>query len=277
MTCLLFGRPKFILFRVVDSISFPFLKDFPPYNHTQCHRGMVSKMATPTANILHLFLLLPLHFGLPFVLPALGPQAIQSRQPLLRSMPFAEHQPAAIPPPPQPSSPAIMPHTPTPQGAAEQEEDDPDARPVRRGVDARASRARQRMASQYEKRGAGTLPKRPMLVQAKGRRSPVVVQATVKQHAAYATRTGSGVQSTVIGALGSVLTRQQGHNIPRLRSYSNRTMMRWRNRILGVVNCVYSVSLVVARSLLVSNLTVKSTHKSHSPWLHHVTTRLLHY
>jgi hypothetical protein len=43
------------------------------------------------------------------------------------------------------------------------------------------------------------------------------------------------------------------------------------------VNWVYSVSLVVARSLLVSNLTVKSTHKSHSPWLHRVTTRLLHY
>ena len=77
---------------------------------------------------------------------------------------------------------------------------------------------------------SGTLPKRPMLVQAKGRRSPVVVQATV------------------IGALGSVLTRQQGQNIPRLRSYSNRTMVRWRNRILGVVNWVYSVSLVVARS-----------------------------
>ena len=171
-------QSKFILFRVVDSISFPFLKDFPPYNHTQCHRGMVSKMATPTANILHLFLLLPLHFGLPFVLPAL----------LALKLVYGEF---------------LVPSVSTLRTCT----------------------------------------------QAEGRRSPVVVQATVKQHAACATRTGSGVQSTVIGALGSVLTRQQAQNIPRLRSYSNRTMVRWSNRILGVLNWVHSISLVVARSL----------------------------
>ena len=44
-------QSKFILFRVVNSISFSFLKDLPSYNHTQYRRGMVSKMATPTVNI----------------------------------------------------------------------------------------------------------------------------------------------------------------------------------------------------------------------------------
>jgi hypothetical protein len=123
-----------------------------------------------------------------------------------------------------------------------------------------------------------TLLKRPILVQAEGRRSTVAVQATVNQLAAYATRTESDVRSTAIGALASVLTRQQARSTPRLWSYSNKTTVRWRNRMLAVLNRRFGflvvairVSLVVARSdrkpglRLISILTVKSTYKPHSP------------
>jgi hypothetical protein len=98
---------------------------------------------------------------------------------------------------------------------------------------------------------SGTLLKRATLVEAKRRRYTVAVRATVNQLAAYAIRTGSDVQSTAIGALASVLIRQQAQSIPRLRSYSNKAMVRWRNRILDVLNWPYSVFLVVARSRLV--------------------------
>ncbi len=92
------------------------------------------------------------------------PQALQSRQPLPRSIPIAALPPSVLParrstpststPSPSPSSPAQPPITPTPQeNQTRQEEDDPEARAVRRGVDARAARARQQMANQYEKRG----------------------------------------------------------------------------------------------------------------------------
>lgn len=53
----------------------------------------------------------------------------------------------------RPSSLATLSDIPISRGDAEQEEDDPKARPVRGGVNARAGRARQRMANQYEKRG----------------------------------------------------------------------------------------------------------------------------
>jgi hypothetical protein len=93
------------------------------------------------------------------------PQALQSRRPLSRSLPITNlttQRPLSqslpttaltAPSTSRPSSPATLPDTPTPQGDAEQEEDDPEARAVRRGVDIRAGRARQRMINQYEKRG----------------------------------------------------------------------------------------------------------------------------
>lgn len=90
-------------------------------------------------------------------------QALQSRQPLLRSLQIADlpalpppqrqSPPLPLPPPSRASSPpALPPDTPTPPNQGEQE-DDPDQRVVRRGVDARAARAREHMANKYEKRG----------------------------------------------------------------------------------------------------------------------------
>jgi hypothetical protein len=84
------------------------------------------------------------------------PQALQSRQPIIRSLQIAdllENRPIPSPLALQPSSPpAAPPFTSTPQETREQE-DNPDARAVRRGVDSRLARARQQMANQYEKRG----------------------------------------------------------------------------------------------------------------------------
>jgi hypothetical protein len=99
------------------------------------------------------------------------PQALESRQPLPRSIRIT-NLPETRPPPPAPpapsaerqsttplspiqptSSPAPPPLTPTPQqDQIGQEEDDPDRRPVRRGIDKRAARARQLIANKYEKR-----------------------------------------------------------------------------------------------------------------------------
>jgi len=89
------------------------------------------------------------------------PQALQSRQPLLRSLQIAnlpETHPIPPPHPPpasQPSSPpALPPSTPIPLERTEQEQnDDPEQRAVRRGVDKRATRAREHMANKYEKCG----------------------------------------------------------------------------------------------------------------------------
>jgi hypothetical protein len=87
------------------------------------------------------------------------PQALQSRQPLLRSLQIAnlpETRPIPHPPPPsQPSSSsALPPSAPVPLERTEQEQnDDPEQRTVRRGVDKRATRAREHMANKYEKRG----------------------------------------------------------------------------------------------------------------------------
>jgi hypothetical protein len=66
-------------------------------------------------------------------------------------MPFADLSDNP-PPPSQPSSPVTAPpSTPIPQGGVEQE-DDPEAHSIRRGINAQANRARQRMATRYEKR-----------------------------------------------------------------------------------------------------------------------------
>jgi IS30 family transposase len=76
------------------------------------------------------------------------PQAKKSRVPRRRSIPIS--QLPVIPSSPSPSSsPSPQPpSTPTPQ----EEDDNPDQRAVRRGVDKRAARARELMANKYEKR-----------------------------------------------------------------------------------------------------------------------------
>jgi hypothetical protein len=87
------------------------------------------------------------------------PQAKKSRLPRRRSIPIS--QLPVIPSSPTSSSSSSEslssspspqpPSTPTPQ-AEQQEDDNPDQRAVRRGVDKRAARARELMANKYEKR-----------------------------------------------------------------------------------------------------------------------------
>jgi transposase InsO family protein len=95
----------------------------------------------------------------PLTVAGAMPQALQSRQPLPRSVPIAALPPSVLPthrstPPtstPLPSS--SSPTQPLITPILQEKEDNPEARAVRRGVDARAARARQQMANQYEKRG----------------------------------------------------------------------------------------------------------------------------
>ena len=69
------------------------------------------------------------------------PQALQSRRPLLRSLQIAnlpETRPTPHPPSPpsQPSSsPALPPSTPIPLERPKEQNDDPERRTIRRGVD----------------------------------------------------------------------------------------------------------------------------------------------